>query len=173
MPPYDYVFLERWVLSASTDAVFHALADFELYPQWGHPGYLAGSRQGEPGAVGTTGRLLIQGGLPYKVKMNCRITRVIPGRELEVAVSGDLDGVAIKTVRPMPDGGAEFISDFRCNPHMPLIRALTPVLRPLFCWNHAQAINAAVAGLARYLGDAGAPAGPVRRPPPSPRVSHV
>ena len=158
---YQYAFVEKWTLGASPEAVFRALADFELWPRWGYPCYLEGTRQGKPGVVGTTGSVLVRGGLPVKVTMNLQITRVVPGRELELAISGDLEGFAIKSVRPMPGGTTELLSDMCCNPRLPWVRALTPVLRRMFCWNHEQAINAGYAGLARYLGDAGSkePAG--------------
>jgi uncharacterized protein YndB with AHSA1/START domain len=148
---HDFTFLERWILPAAPEMVFAAVADFELYPKWGRPAYLAGSRQGKPGVVGTTGRLVARGALPYKLKVNCRVTRVVPGRELELTVGGDLEGVQTQIIRPLPDGTSELISDFRCNPRRSLIRALTPLLRPVFFWNHQQAMNPAMAGLARYL----------------------
>ena len=91
---YEYTFLERWILPAAPEAVFAAVADFELYPKWGSPSYLAASRQGKPGVVGTTGRLLVRGGLPYKLKVTFRITGVTPGRQVELALGGDLEGEA-------------------------------------------------------------------------------
>jgi hypothetical protein len=161
---YEYKFLERWILGASSQAVYDAMADFELYPRWGHPGYLEGTRQGPPGVVGTTGTLLVQGALPLKVKMKVRITRVIPGREIEIDITGDLEGRTIRTVRPIGSGQVELISDMVCNPRIGWVRALTPVLRPMFCWNHEHAVNAGVAGLARYL--AAQEARPRSRPAP-------
>jgi hypothetical protein len=148
---YEYTFLERWILGADPQSVYDAMADFELYPKWGHPGYLEGSRRGEPGVVGTTGHLLVQGALPVKVKMNVRIARVIPGREIELDITGDLEGRTIRSVRAIGGGQVELISDMVCNPRIAWIRALTPILRPMFHWNHTYAVNSGMAGLARYL----------------------
>jgi hypothetical protein len=37
--------------------------------------------------------------------------------------------------------------DWRVSAGRPFLRVLTPVLRPLFCWNHAWAITRAREGL--------------------------
>jgi hypothetical protein len=166
---YKYVFMDRWLLPASPQEVYDALVDFDLYPRWGHPSYLSGRRQGPP-VVGCTGKLVVQGGLPYRVRLDCRITRLVPGREIAIAVKGDVSGEKIWMIRPMPGGNVELISDWRCNPNWFVFRALTPVLKPLFQWNHGQAINPAIASLSKYLGTERerGPAAAARPSPPSP-----
>jgi hypothetical protein len=150
MKDYEYIFVERWVLSAKPEAVYGALSDFNLYTRWGAPAYCAGTREG-PVQVGCTGKLSVHGSLPYKVQMKVRISSLVPNREIAIDVSGDVIGEKVWMLRPFGEHGTELISDWRCDPDWMVFRALTPVVKPLFRWNHGQCINTAVAGLARYL----------------------
>ena len=147
---YEYVLLDRWVLPGTAAQVYDALVDFDLYPRWGHPGYVSGRRNGRPG-VGCTGTLVVKGGLPYTATLDCTITRLLPRREIAIWVTGDLIGELVWRIRPLPDGRVELSKDWRCNTSAFMLRVLTPVLRPLFRWNHTKCLNDAIAGLTRYL----------------------
>jgi hypothetical protein len=48
--------------------------------------------------------------------------------------------------------------DWRVNADRPLLRVLTPLLRPLFRWNHAWAIARAIEGVEPYARRQAAPA---------------
>ncbi len=64
-------------------------------------------------------------------------------------VEGDLRGRGLWTLTPR-HGGTHVQFDWRVNAEKPIVRALTPVLRPLFRWNHAWAIARAQDGLEPY-----------------------
>ena len=69
---------------------------------------------------------------------------------METAVDGDLRGTGIWTLTPTPAGGTHVRFDWRVAADRPFLRVLTPVLRPLFRWNHSWAIKRAQAGLEPY-----------------------
>jgi hypothetical protein len=172
---YQYEFFDRWVLPGRPQQIFEALVDFDLYPRWGYPGYVSGRRNGPP-EVGCTGTVVIQGGLPFKATLHCTSTRLVPEREIAVSVTGDLVGELVWRIRPLADGTAELSKDWRCNTGALLLRALTPVLRPLFRWNHRKCMSLIIGGLTRHLRASRAPrpearptaqqklAAPARRP---------
>jgi len=64
-------------------------------------------------------------------------------------VVGDLTGRGLWTLTPR-DGGTDIQFDWRVIADKPILRLLTPVLRPLFRWNHAWAIARAREGLEPY-----------------------
>ena len=72
-----------------------------------------------------------------------------PPSRFEVEVDGDLRGHGIWTLTPQ-NGGVHVRFDWRVHADRALLRVLTPVLRPLFRWNHNVAIKAAMAGLEPY-----------------------
>lgn len=143
-----YVFLDGWDVDAPIEAVFDALADARTYPEWWKPVYIAADADGPP-AVGVESRQHFKGRLPYRLKTRSTIVRMERPHEIEAEVVGDLSGTGIWTLTEK-DGGTHVAFDWRVNADRPLLRNLTPVLRPLFRWNHDWAVARAMEGLEPY-----------------------
>jgi uncharacterized protein YndB with AHSA1/START domain/mannose-6-phosphate isomerase-like protein (cupin superfamily) len=153
----EYLFVDEWDVAAPPEAVFDALADARTYPRWWTPVYIDAEADGPP-ALGRESRQHFKGRLPYHLHTRSTITRLEPPRVLEGDVDGDLRGRGLWTLTPAPHG-THVRFDWQVNADRPLLRALTPVLRPLFRWNHSYAISRARAGLEPYArGTAAAPA---------------
>jgi len=145
----EYVFIDEWDVAAPVEAVFEALADASTYPEWWTPVYLEAKSDGPP-RVGAVTRELFKGRLPYRLKIDSEIVRYEPPREFEIRATGDLTGRGVWTLTPRDDRRVHVRFDWRVNADRPLLRVLTPVLRPLFRWNHNYAIGRARAGLEPY-----------------------
>jgi len=140
------------VLPAAPIQIYDAFLDFDRYPEWGYPSYLFGRRDGELGVVGCKGTIIVQGALPYKITLNITVRRLIPAQEIASSVTGDVEGEVAWSLRPMGSGDTEVLMDWRCNLRGIVLRAFSPVCKPLFRWNHDVCKNAAMAGLSKYLG---------------------
>jgi uncharacterized protein YndB with AHSA1/START domain/mannose-6-phosphate isomerase-like protein (cupin superfamily) len=143
----EYLFVDEWDVAAPREAVFDALADARSYPQWWKPVYV--DVDGEP-ALGKESRQHFKGRLPYHLHTRSRIVRLEPPHVVEGEVDGDLRGHGRWTLTDLPDGGTHVRFDWRVHADRPLLRVLTPILRPAFRWNHAWAIARAVDGLEPY-----------------------
>ena len=66
---------------------------------------------------------------------------------IEADVDGDLRGHGKWTLTEPEDGGTHVRFDWQVFADKPLLRVLTPLLRPAFRWNHAWAIARAREGL--------------------------
>jgi uncharacterized protein YndB with AHSA1/START domain len=144
----EYVFIDEWDVDAPVEAVFDALADARTYPTWWTPVYQQVDADGPP-AVGAVSRQRFKGRLPYVLKMNSEIARLERPREFEIRVGGDLTGRGVWTLEQRGDR-VHVRFDWRVNADRALLRILTPVLRPVFRWNHAYAIGRAMKGLEPY-----------------------
>jgi uncharacterized protein YndB with AHSA1/START domain len=144
----EYVFIDEWDVDAPQEAVFNALADSTTYPQWWKPVYIDVEADGPP-AVGRTSKQHFKGRLPYTLHTSSEIVRYEPPNEFEVSVVGDLTGRGVWTFTPT-DGKVHIRFDWRVIADRPLLRYLTPVLRPAFRWNHNYAIKMAMEGLEPY-----------------------
>jgi uncharacterized protein YndB with AHSA1/START domain len=144
----DYVFLDEWDVDAPVEAVFEALADARTYPDWWKPVYIAVDADGPP-EVGCVSQQHFKGRLPYTLRTRSTITGMEAPRKLEVSVVGDLTGRGTWTLTPR-DGGVHVRFDWRVIADRPLLRYLTPVLRPLFRWNHNWSVRRAIEGLEPY-----------------------
>jgi uncharacterized protein YndB with AHSA1/START domain len=134
--------------------VFAVLADATTYPAWWRPVYVDVEADGPPG-VGQVARQHFKGRLPYHLRTSTRTVVHDPPHVLEGETTGDLRGHGRWTLTPI-DGGTHVRFDWRVHADRPLLRVLTPLLRPVLRWNHAWAIARAMEGLEPYVRD-GAP----------------
>jgi uncharacterized protein YndB with AHSA1/START domain len=141
----EYLFVDEWDVDAPPEAVFHALADATTYPEWWKPVYLDVETDGPP-QLGRTSRQHFKGRLPYHLHTRSTITRYEPPGFVGADVDGDLRGTGLWTLTAR-DGKTHVRFDWRVFADKPLLRALTPLLRPAFRWNHAWAIARAQEGL--------------------------
>jgi uncharacterized protein YndB with AHSA1/START domain len=144
----EYVFVDEWDVDAPVEVVFDVLADARTYPEWWKPVYFSVEGEGEPG-LGQKTRHHFKGKLPYTLRMNSRTTAYDRPRTTDYEVDGDLRGRGRWTVTPR-DGSAHVRWDWRVYADHPLVRRLTPVLKPLFRWNHKWAVKRAMEGLEPY-----------------------
>jgi uncharacterized protein YndB with AHSA1/START domain len=142
-----YVFKDEWDVRAPIGDVFAALSDSRTYPEWWTPTYV--SVTAEPGDVGPghVSHQRFKGSLPYTLSTTSTVTAWDPPRTLDVEVDGDLRGTGRWTLTEQGDGTVHVCFDWRVHGDRAFLRILTPVLRPLFRWNHGQAIRRAIAGL--------------------------
>jgi uncharacterized protein YndB with AHSA1/START domain len=144
----EYVFLDEWDVDAPQEAVFAALADARTYPAWWQPTYREVQADGSP-SVGCASRQKFKAKLPYTLSIVSTIVRLEAPRELEVEVDGDLRGRGVWTLSAA-NGKVHVRFDWRVHADRALLQILTPVLWPLFRWNHNVAIKQAMAGLEPY-----------------------
>lgn len=144
----EYVFIDEWDVDAPREAVFDALADATTYPEWWGDVYIAVEADGEP-AVGCTSRQEFKGRLPYHLNTRSEIVAFDRPHEFAVEVVGDLTGRGVWTLTER-DGLVHVRFDWRVIADRPLLRYLTPLLRPVFRWNHNWSIQRAIEGLEPY-----------------------
>jgi uncharacterized protein YndB with AHSA1/START domain len=144
----EYVFIDEWDVDAPQAAVFEALADARTYPEWWKPVYIEVEADCAP-QVGCVSRQEFKGRLPYHLNTRSEIVRMERPHELAVEVVGDLTGKGVWTLTPL-DGHIHVHFDWRVLADRPLLRVLTPLLRPVFRWNHNWSIKRAMEGLAPY-----------------------
>jgi uncharacterized protein YndB with AHSA1/START domain/mannose-6-phosphate isomerase-like protein (cupin superfamily) len=144
----EYLFVDEWDVAAPVEAVFDALADARTYPRWWAPVYLDVDADGPP-RLGKVSRQHFKGRLPYHLHTTSTITRLEPPHVVEGDVEGDLRGRGLWTLTEIP-GGTHVRFDWRVFADRRLLRTLTPLLRPVFRWNHNWAIARAMEGLEPY-----------------------
>ena len=139
----EYVFVDEWDVDAPIEVVYDTLADARTYPEWWTPVY--GSVEGDERHT----HHRFKGRLPYTLKMEARLVRDERPHRFEVEVDGDLRGKGIWSFEER--GETTHVRwDWIVFADRPLLRYLTPVLRPAFRWNHNWAVARAREGLEPY-----------------------
>ncbi|MGI8728079.1 MAG: SRPBCC family protein [Solirubrobacterales bacterium] len=146
-----YELLSCWLLEVERERVFEALWESERWPDW-WPGVVEATEiaRGGPDGVGRKGRYEWRSTIPYPVRFEVRSTEVSRPWLLAGQASGDLVGEG--TWRMFQQGPLCAITyRWSVRPTKPWMRALGPLLRPVFVWNHDRVMAGGAAGLAEWL----------------------
>jgi quercetin dioxygenase-like cupin family protein/uncharacterized protein YndB with AHSA1/START domain len=141
----EYVFVDEWDVAAPREHVFDTLADGTTYPDWWKRVYISATEDGEYTHQHFKGRL------PYHLHTRTRTTHAERPHTLQGETDGDLRGTGIWTLSENADGGTHVRFDWRVHADRPLLKLLTPFLRPVLRWNHTWAIARAMEGLEPYV----------------------
>jgi uncharacterized protein YndB with AHSA1/START domain len=139
----EYVFVDEWDVDAPREAVYDSVVDARTYPDWWKPVYI--SVEGDERVT----QHHFKGRLPYTLKMRAELVSTDRPNGFEVAVDGDLRGKGVWTFTER-DGKTHVRWDWIVFADRALLRYLTPILRPLFRFNHNWAVARAREGLEPY-----------------------
>ena len=139
MASNDYHFLHRWhIPEATLEEVYEILADATALPQWWPSTYLDVKKlqAGAANGVGGIYEVYTKGWLPYTLRWKLLTAAVSRPHGLTIkAVDGDFDGTGVWELKQ--DGAAVVVTfDWTVTAHKPLLRLLSPLLKPLFSFNH-------------------------------------
>jgi uncharacterized protein YndB with AHSA1/START domain len=149
----EYRFLTTWILDAERERVWEAIYESERWPEWWH-GVLRADTLAEgddDGGVGHLARYVWKSKLPYELAFEMRTTRVERPRLLEGEAEGELAGVGRWRLYE-EDGSTAVVYEWNVHPTKPWMNLFTPILRPVFAWNHDYVMRNGGEGIARLLG---------------------
>ena len=161
MPSNVFRFDEAWEIPGfSPKEVWDVLSDAELLPVWWGDVYkevvpLDPARKRQ---VGSKARARARGALPYELNFVVEAVELEPGETVGVRTHGDFDGLWRAELSPKGDGTHVKLS-WQVIVERPILKLLSPLLRPAFAWNHRWTTPRGEAGLKRYLAQQGASTG--------------
>lgn len=147
-----YYFLDEWSLPATVDRVWPYIINGADYPRWWGMVYdnvdplneLTGDQVGAKAAIKAHGRL------PYTIRFTSEITQVNAPTMLCLKAYGDLTGTGIWRLTPT-DRGTRVTFEWIVQADKPLLRLLSPVVKPLLAENHRWTMRQGEAALRRLL----------------------
>jgi Polyketide cyclase / dehydrase and lipid transport len=137
-----YTFAGSWEFAARVDAVHAVLVDLENYPSW-WPQVVAVASLGSDDA-----RVLCRSALPYTLDLLLHAVDRSP-ENLEVAVSGDLEGWVRFVLKEVPGGTRLDLSQEVAVSG--LLGLASYAARPMLRWNHQRMMAGGMDGLRRQL----------------------
>jgi uncharacterized protein YndB with AHSA1/START domain len=141
-----------WHVTAPVDLVAAILTDAPSLPRWWPDVYRAATitAPGDARNIGRKVAFVAKGKLPYHINWTAELLSADLPRTWEIAASGDLTGRGIWTLQQ--DGPVTVAHyDWQVHADRPLFRILSPVLAPVFAWNHRWAMARGEAGLQREV----------------------
>lgn len=155
MPANEYRFITRWRLPGSAEQISELLDDTAtLLRIW--PSLYSRATVLEPGddrGVGKVLRVETRGHLPYTLRWSFKVVGSRHPYGYTVDAWGDMVGTGVWTIRPdSPDGGESRVTyDWRVRTDKPLLKWLSPILKPLFKSNHDRVMADGERGLRAEL----------------------
>ena len=145
-----YHFEDRWYVPFPIEKVYDVLARPEEYPRWWRGVYLSATPlDGEGKRVAVVARVR----LPYKLSFTIESVMQEKPRLIAFRAAGDfVTNLSRWVLEPRGDGTAVRLE---WNPRVekPVVKFLSPVLKPLFKWNHEWTMRRGERLIAEYLRD--------------------
>jgi hypothetical protein len=131
-----YEFITLWRFTAPLPSVWDVIHDAISWPRWWKAvESVVELDPGDEKGLGALHRYTWRGVLPYRLRFDMKTTLVEEPVRLEGEASGDLVGTG--RWRLSEEGSDTVVRyDWRVETSKRWMRALTPVARPLFAWNH-------------------------------------
>jgi hypothetical protein len=168
----DYHFITKWRVEGTCGEVADILGDPLALARWWPAVYLEVEQLEPPNAdgVGRRVRTLTRGWLPYTIRWEFVVTESRYPSGFAIDAFGDFVGRGVWTF--VQDGPVVNVTyDWRIRAEKPLLKALSPLLRPVFEANHRWAMAQGEASLKLELARQRATSDVVRAaipPPPGP-----
>ncbi len=137
----EYEFLSRWRVEGTCGEVADILGDPLGLPRWWPSVYLDVRELQPPDTRGLGRRvsLVTKGWLPYTIRWEFEVIDTNYPHGFALVARGDFDGRGVWVFRQ--DGAfVDITYDWRLRAEKPLLRTLSPVLKPLFAANHRWAM---------------------------------
>ena len=152
MATTDFVLVSQWRIAAPRARVWQALKHPVEWPRWWP--YVKAADEldaGDADGLGARYRFHWSSRLPYAIRLVTTVADIEAPERIVARAEGDLTGTG--TWLLVESGGATAVEyTWRVDLDRAWMRALLPMLRPAFAWNHDAVMAAGEAGLSRHLG---------------------
>ena len=150
--PVQYRFLTTWLLESPRDPVWDVIYDQRAWPSWWRGVEdVVELDPGDAQGVGSHSRLTWRSRLPYDLVFEARTRGVERPRLIEAEAFGELTGRGRWRLFEQ-DGVTAVTYEWDVSTAKPWMNLLSPVLRPVFEWNHNWVMRSGASGIAELLG---------------------
>jgi hypothetical protein len=147
-----FTLVSDWSVEGTIEEVAAILAEPERFPDWWPEVYLGVEvlDPGGPGGIGRTVAVHSRGWLPYTLRWVGRLVAADRPHGWTIEATGDLVGRGVWRLE-QHGPRAEIRYDLQVRTEKPILRRLSPVLKPAFAANHRWAMARGLEGLRREL----------------------
>jgi hypothetical protein len=153
----EYRFVDRWIVRGPLDGAYDVVGDTLSYPGWWGDVFVSVEGDGGPPRPGRHVRIVSRGFLPYLLRWEAQVVEADAPRHFAFVMQGDFVGSGSWTF-DSADNGTSATFEFRPRVEKPGVKQLTPVLKPLFRWNHRWATQRGERGVNQLFERRGAEA---------------
>lgn len=142
MPFNQYRFTDQWDIPAPAEEVWDLLARSKDYPRWWDCFRKCTPLDGDEPRVGARVQIMARGWLPYTLRYTVNTTALDRPRLIQFNVTGDFIVQGAKWVlRANASTGTQATLEWNPRVEKPVIKQMSPLLKPLFRSNHRYMMN--------------------------------
>jgi len=152
MASHEFSIPTVWRLKAKAAAVYAILNDPREFVRWWPEVYLGVEvlREADATGKGRIVRFLTKGKLPYQLRWQAELVSSRPPDRMSIKATGDLDGRGEWRLEQQGEW-LEVTFDWTVLVTQPWMVLLSPLLKPIFVWNHRWAMQRGFEGLQREV----------------------
>jgi hypothetical protein len=148
----EYRFVDRWLVRAPLQAAYDVIGDTLGYPRWWGNVFVSVDGDGGPPRPGRHVRIVSRGFLPYLLRWEAEILEAEAPHHFGFGMTGDFVGSGSWSFEA-GNGGTNAVFEFRPRVEKPGVKQLSPILKPLFRWNHTWAMSRGERGVNDLFAD--------------------
>ena len=146
----NYSFESHWHIPAAITVVVPLISDVEKWPEWWPGLESAVVKKETEDLVGSTATMVWQAMSGYKIHLRLHITHLQPNRSISYDSAGDLAGHGSWTFREVGTK-TDMIIKWQVHTTKVWMNLLTPLLKPIFKYNHRRMMRQGEKGLIDLL----------------------
>jgi hypothetical protein len=147
----QYQFVDRWSVAAPLADVYEVMGNTLGYPAWWGDVFVSVEGDDGPPRPGRHATIVSRGFLPYRLRWQAQVVEANAPHSFSFTMTGDFVGGGSWAFSEEDDGTVSATFDFRPRVEKAGVKQLTPVLRPVFRWNHAWAMKHGERGLRKLF----------------------
>jgi hypothetical protein len=153
MPSNEFRIITTWNVLGSAKEVADILTDPTSFPRWWGDVYLGITilEKGDERGIGETIAVHSKGWLPYQLNWTGKLVSEDLPHSWRIEATGDLVGKGEWRLSEAEKNVVTVTYDWIVVAERPLFRLLSPILKPVFAWNHRWAMAKGLQGLRREL----------------------
>jgi uncharacterized protein YndB with AHSA1/START domain len=154
-----YHFEDHWEVPFPIEQVWTVLARPREFPAWWKGVYLSVEsldHAAEP-RVGARVAAVARGWLPYKLRFTIETTKLEKPYLIGFKASGDFETEESRWILEPRGNGTHVILDWNPIVEKPVVKFLSPVLKPIFRWNHNWTMVRGQRQIVDYMADRSGP----------------
>lgn len=138
-----YHFEDHWDVPFPIEDVWEVLARARRFPVWWKGVYLSATPLDDAMEPRVGGRIAMisRGWLPYKLRFTIETTALQKPYLIGFKASGDFESEESRWLLNRTESGTHVILDWNPIVEKPIVKFLSPLLKPLFRWNHRWAMD--------------------------------
>ncbi|TMA13506.1 MAG: hypothetical protein E6J89_01120 [Deltaproteobacteria bacterium] len=153
MPAHVYHFEDHWSVPFPIEKVWEVLSQPEDYPQWWRGVYLSAEPLEAEAQDAKRVAVVARGWLPYRLRFTIQTLTLQKPELIEFKATGDFVTDVSRWVLKSEGNRTSVTLEWNPRAEKLVVKLLSPILKPLFRWNHHWTMKRGQRQIVEYLRD--------------------